>query len=143
MRRFVCPAGIAAAAILVYLGIVGYFYVKQRDFQYDREGKVYSLNETVLQRAEVVSIKTADGSSLLGWYAPPTGDLPTILYFRGKTGSFTREYERFEAYEAAGYGFLSFDYRGFPGSPGEVTETNALADSLAASTGCSPGYLAS
>ena len=33
---------------------------------------------------------------------------------------------------ADGYGFLAFDYRGFPGSPGEVTEENILADGLAA-----------
>jgi len=133
MRRIVYwMAGIAGAAIVLYAGVVGYFYVNQRDFQYDRAGKVYAITETTLQRTQAVSIKAADGSNLLAWYAPPTGALPTILYFRGKTGSFSREYERFEAFEAAGYGFLAFDYRGFPGSPGEVTEDNVLADALAA-----------
>jgi len=133
MRRMVYwLAGIVGVAILIYVGIIGFFYVKQRDFQYDREGKVYAIEETALQRTQVVPIQTADGSNLLAWYAPPTADLPTIIYFRGKTGSFSREYERLEAFEQAGYGFLSFDYRGFPGSPGELTEQNALADSLAA-----------
>jgi len=31
-----------------------------------------------------------------------------------------------------GYGYLAFDYRGFPGTPGEISEGNILADSLAA-----------
>ena len=39
---------------------------------------------------------------------------------------------RYEAFAEAGYGFLAFDYRGFPGSPGEVTEENILADARAA-----------
>ena len=30
--------------------------------------------------------------------------------------SFSREHERFEQWTADGYGFMSFDYRGFPGS---------------------------
>jgi fermentation-respiration switch protein FrsA (DUF1100 family) len=33
---------------------------------------------------------------------------------------------------ADGFGVLAFDYRGFPMSPGEITEENVLADSLAA-----------
>ncbi|MBN9310949.1 alpha/beta hydrolase [Devosia sp.] len=125
-------AGLAVVLVVGYVAVIAYFYIRQRDFQYDREGKVYAIAETTLQRTQVVSIRTADGSGLLGWYAPPTASLPTILYFRGKTGSFSREYARFEAFEAAGYGFLAFDYRGFPGSPGELTEENVLADSLAA-----------
>jgi fermentation-respiration switch protein FrsA (DUF1100 family) len=31
-----------------------------------------------------------------------------------------------------GYGFLAFDYRGFGGSPGDISEAHILADSLAA-----------
>ena len=57
---------------------------------------------------------------------------PVILYYRGNARSFSREHERFEQFVADGYGFMSFDYRGFPGSPGEVTEENVLADGLAA-----------
>ncbi len=34
---------------------------------------------------------------------------------------FRCEHERYEALVGDGYGFLAFDYRGFPGSPGEVT----------------------
>lgn len=95
-------AGPLVLAAVVYAGIVGFFYAKQRDFQYDRGGKVFSIAETGLQRSQVVEIATAEGSRLLGWYAPPAAGLPTILYFRGKTGSFSREYERFEAFEHDG-----------------------------------------
>ncbi len=93
---------------------------------------MFALSETKLAGAEQVSIPSADGSAVTGWYEAPQAGKPLILYFRGNAQSFSREHERYEAMVAEGYGFLAFDYRGFPGSPGEVTEQHILADSLAA-----------
>lgn len=124
--------GIVALAVLAYIATVAYVFFVQRDLQYDRDGKMYEIGETSLTRSVLVHIPTEGGAQLTGWYAAPVGDKPVILYFRGKTGSFSREYERYERFEADGYGYLAFDYRGFPGSPGELTEEHALADSLAA-----------
>lgn len=121
-------AVIAAAYLVVLVGL----YLFQRDFQYDRSGQMLDLSETALTDAELVSIPSADGSSVTGWYAPPPAGGATILYFRGNAQSFSHEHERYEQFVADGYGFLAFDYRGFPGSPGEVTEENVLADAMAA-----------
>jgi uncharacterized protein len=107
-------------------------YVMQRDFQYDRSGRMFALSETKLTAAELVSIPTDDGTPLGAWYQAPQPGKPAILYFRGNAQSFSREHVRYEAFVADGYGFLAFDYRGFPGSPGEVTEAHVLADALAA-----------
>ncbi|MDB5538332.1 MAG: Bem46 protein [Devosia sp.] len=117
---------------LAYALVLGILYFFQRDFQYDRGGRMFALSETKLPQAELVSIPSADGSSVTGWYEPPAAGKPLIVYFRGNAQSFSREHVRFEAFVADGYGFLAFDYRGFPGSPGEVNEENILADSLAA-----------
>lgn len=130
IRRLVIGSAIAAAA--VYLAILGGLYFLQRDFQYDRGGRMFELSETKLTTAEVVTIPTTNGEVLTGWYAPPAEGMPAILYFRGNAQSFSREHERYEAFVEAGYGFLAFDYRGFPGSPGELNEDNVLADSIAA-----------
>lgn len=124
--------GLAVALVLAYVAIMGVMYVFQRDFQYDRGGRLFALNETKLTTAEQVGIPSADGAVLTGWYGAPAPGMPTILYFRGNSQSFSREHARYEAFADAGYGFLAFDYRGFPGSPGEVTEENVLADALAA-----------
>jgi len=119
-------------AVLGYVAVMVYFFIRQRDFQYDRSGRMFELAETNLTNAELVAIPTAGGASLGGWYAPPAAGKPVILYFRGNTGSFSREFARLEAFALDGYGFLGFDYRGFPGSPGELIEEHALEDSLAA-----------
>src|SRR5688572_24697539 len=123
--------GAAIVGVLAYVMVLGVMYVFQRDFQYDRSGRLLPLSETKLNGAQLVSIPSADGSSVAGWYEPPATGMPVILFFRGNSQSFSREHERFEAWVDAGYGFLAFDYRGFPGSPGELTETNVLTDSLA------------
>jgi fermentation-respiration switch protein FrsA (DUF1100 family) len=130
LKRIAIGTGIVAA--LAYVMVLGAMYVFQRDFQYDRSGRLFDLAETRLQAAELVSIPSTDGASITGWYEPPADDKPLILYFRGNAQSFSREHERYEAFVADGYGFLAFDYRGFPGSPGDLTEENILADGLAA-----------
>lgn len=150
LRRIAIGAGIVA--VLAYAMVLGAMYFFQRDFQYDRGGQLLALSETKLAEAELVSFVTFNGpavkmergsqllyvetdgplGSLTGWYQPPAAGKPLIVYFRGNAQSFSREHERFEAFVADGYGFLAFDYRGFPGSPGEVSEANILADGLAA-----------
>lgn len=129
-KRIAIGAGIVA--VLAYAMALGAMYVFQRDFQYDRSGRMFALSETRLAQAEQVSIPSTDGSAVTGWYQPPAAGKPLIVYFRGNAQSFSREHERYEAFVADGYGFLAFDYRGFPGSPGEVSEASILADGLAA-----------
>ena len=124
--------GVVVVAVLAYgAGLAGMYFL-QRDFQYDRSGRMFELSETALKEAQLVSIPSADGSPLAAWFQPPQAAMPVVMYFRGNAQSFSREHERYEAFVADGYGFLAFDYRGFPGSPGEVTEANVLADSEAA-----------
>jgi fermentation-respiration switch protein FrsA (DUF1100 family) len=130
LRRIL--TGVVVVAAVAYVMVLGAMYVFQRDFQYDRSGRLFDLSETQLAGAEVVTIPSSDGSSVTGWYQAPADDMPVILFFRGNSQSFSREHERFATWVGDGYGFLAFDYRGFPGSPGELTETNVLADSLAA-----------
>ena len=130
LGRVAIGAGIVA--VLAYVMVLGAMYLFQRNFQYDRGGRLFALGETKLPQAEQVSIPSGDGSTVTGWYQPPAAGKPLILYFRGNAQSFSREHERYEAFVQDGYGFLAFDYRGFPGSPGEVTEENILADGLAA-----------
>lgn len=124
--------GLVVLVVVGYLAGLAAMYLLQRDFQYDRRGRLLELSEARLPQAELVSFPTADGSPLAGWYQAPQAGKPLILYFRGNADSFSHEHERFEAFADAGYGFLGFDYRGFPGSPGEVTETHILEDAEAA-----------
>lgn len=123
--------GVLVFLIVVYGGLLAFLYVNQRAFFFSPAGETYDPAAVGLD-AEIVTIPTSDDEVITGWYAPPSGDEPTILYLKGNSGSFSSEYERFIAFAAAGYGFFSVDYRGFPLSPGEITQDNLLADAIAA-----------
>ncbi len=114
-----------------YAGVVAYMYVNQRTLQYNAIGEVYALESTDLEEARAIAIASG-GSEINGWYQAPRPGMPVILYYKGNSKSFTEENERYERFVADGYGFLAFDYRGFPASPGDISEANILTDALAA-----------
>jgi pimeloyl-ACP methyl ester carboxylesterase len=117
--------------VLAYAAIVGYMFVNQRALQYSASGEITELAAAGLAGAEQIDITSGDGS-VTAWYQPPRPGMPIIIYYKGNSGSFTHEHERYARFVADGYGFLAFDYRGFPTSPGEISEANILADALAA-----------
>lgn len=123
--------GVLVLVIVVYGGLLAYLYVNQRAFFFYPAGEIFDPVAVGVD-AEIVTIPTSNDEVITGWYAPPSADEPTILYLKGNSGSFSAEYERFLSFTEAGYGFLSVDYRGFPLSPGEITQDNVLADAIAA-----------
>ncbi|WIY52309.1 alpha/beta hydrolase [Devosia sp. YIM 151766] len=116
--------------ILAYAGIVAYMFVNQRALQYDAPGAIIALAETGLTDAREVAIPVGD-SMVNGWYQPPRPGMPIIVYYKGNSGSFSQEHVRYEQFVADGYGFVAFDYHGFPATPGEISQANILADALA------------
>lgn len=122
---------IVLVAILAYAGVVGYMYVNQRALQYAPAGPVLALSETALTGAEDIALSSGDGI-INGWYQAPRPGMPVIIYYKGNAKSFSEEHERFERFVAEGYGFIAFDYRGFPASPGTISQDNILADALTA-----------
>lgn len=123
--------GVLALLVVLYAAAVGYMYVNQRALQYEATGTVTPLDAAGVISAEAVALPV-EGETVNGWYAPPQPGKPLILYYKGNSGSFTAEHERYAQFVAAGYGFLAFDYRGFPASPGTISEAGILADSIAA-----------
>ncbi|MDV3252804.1 alpha/beta hydrolase [Devosia sp. BK] len=117
--------------VIAYLGIVGYMYVNQRALQYNPFGEVTTLAEAGIPGAQNVAIPVA-GSVVNGWYKAPSPGKPLIIYYKGNSESFSAEHERYQTFAAEGYGFLAFDYRGFPASPGSISEAGILDDSIAA-----------
>ncbi|UJW87392.1 alpha/beta hydrolase [Devosia sp. SL43] len=119
--------GLVVIAAVLYAAAVGYMYVNQRALQYDAAGPVTPLAETALDGAEDIVVPSGDGQ-VHGWYQAPQPGKPVIVYFKGNSGSFSKEHERYEQFVADGYGFVAFDYRGFPASPGSVSQAGILED---------------
>lgn len=122
--------GVLLLVIAAYVAVVGYMYFNQRALQYSPNGPVVALSAAALPKAEAITVASGDGA-VNGWYQAPRADKPVILYYKGNSGSFSEEHERFERWVADGYGFVAFDYRGFPLSPGTISQEHILADALA------------
>ncbi|QDZ11436.1 alpha/beta hydrolase [Devosia ginsengisoli] len=113
--------------VVAYVGVVGYMYFNQRALQYDAQGEITDLADTALSGAEDIAVPSDDGV-VHGWYQAPQAGKPVIVYYKGNSGSFSAEHERYEQFVADGYGFVAFDYRGFPASPGSISQQGILDD---------------
>lgn len=133
MRKIVRTGLIALLTLVVvaYAGAVAYMYFNQRALQYEAKGEVLPLAGVALPQAQDVAIPV-DGAVINGWYQPPQPGKPLIVYYKGNSKSFAEEHERYERFVSEGFGFLAFDYRGFPASPGSISEAGILADAIAA-----------
>lgn len=128
LRRLLVSVVVLLAVF--YAGVVGYMYLNQRALQYDAGGAVTALSETMLTGAEAIAVPVGD-EVVNGWYQAPVPGKPLIVYFKGNSGSFSAEHERYALFVADGYGFVAFDYRGFPSSPGTISQQGLLDDASA------------
>lgn len=122
---------VVVVLVVLYGAALSYLYVKQREFFFFPQGEVTALSDIELDAKEI-TLPTSEGETVNGWYGAPQEGMPIIVYMKGNTGSFTGEFERFQSFMNDGYGFVAVDYRGFPISPGEITQEHVLADALAA-----------
>jgi uncharacterized protein len=113
---------------LCWIGISAF----QRSFLYF-PGRIYvPLSEAHANESfEEISVSTADGLDLKGWYAPATTKPFTFVFFHGNGDSLSTASDAADPYIAAGYGFLIAEYRGYSGLPGKPTEAGLYVDGRA------------
>ncbi|MGA2634881.1 MAG: alpha/beta hydrolase [Terracidiphilus sp.] len=104
----------------------------QRSFLYYPGHTYVPLSEAHANRSfEEISVRTADGLDLKGWYAPATTKPFTFVFFHGNGDSLSTASVAADPYIAEGYGFLIAEYRGYSGLPGKPTEAGLYDDARA------------
>lgn len=125
-------SGIIVTSVLVYIAAVIFMYVMQRNLTYFPDKTTPVPAHYGVPQAQTVTVKTADGIDLTGWYiAPKSADKPVILMFHGNAGHIGIRAFKMLPYIQAGYGFLLAEYRGYGGNAGEPTEDNLYKDGRA------------
>jgi fermentation-respiration switch protein FrsA (DUF1100 family) len=82
---------------------------------------------------EEVSIETADGVTITGWFGKPANPRGYLLWFHGNAGNVTHRWPDFLTFvSAAKLAVLIVDYRGFGASQGKPHEAGLYLDSRAA-----------
>ena len=108
--------------------------VFQRSLIYFPFREVPSPEEMELTGVETVSLSTADGLSLAGWFlaTPATAPSGTVIVFNGNAGNRAYRAPLAAGLVDRGYHVLLFDYRGYGGNEGAPSETGLLTDARAA-----------
>jgi len=86
-------------------------------------------------RAEDVSVVSADGSRLHGWFMPAVGrPKATVLHLHGNAANISNHLPLVSWLPARGYNVLMIDYRGFGRSEGKPSLDGIVDDAAAALT---------
>jgi len=125
MRTFLSTAGLV---LILYSALVFTIYLFQRKLQYFPSPMRVSPVEAGLINVEEIILVTPDAERLIAWYAPATGNKPTVLYFHGNGAGLINRAERMGKYQALGFGFFIPAYRSFAGSSGSPSEEAIIAD---------------
>ncbi|MFB3786812.1 MAG: alpha/beta hydrolase [bacterium] len=81
---------------------------------------------------EDVSLQTADGLRLHGWYLPHAEASAALLFCHGNAGNVSHRIESLRQWHSLGLNVFLFDYRGYGRSAGRPTEEGTYQDALAA-----------
>ncbi len=81
---------------------------------------------------EELSLETADGEKLNGWYVPADQARGTLLFFHGNAGNISHRLDSIAIFHRLGLNVLIFDYRGYGLSSGKPSEAGTYRDAEAA-----------
>jgi fermentation-respiration switch protein FrsA (DUF1100 family) len=134
-------------AIVVFVGIalaLVLLWFLQRSMIYFPFGATPDPASVGLRDTEAVTIATADGETLQGWWVPRGAEAPpphhrtTVIVFNGNAGNRAYRADLALALGERGFAVILFDYRGYGGSTGRPGEQGLAADARAVR-----GYVAS
>ena len=127
-------ASLAIGAVGLYLAIMAYMALMQRQFLYPTKTApaFEEPSDHDLPQADAVSRTMADGTVLRGWWIAPKDDgAPVYLYFHGNADGLSKRNTRFAYMTEKGAGLLAQSYRGYSGSGGAPNEAALHSDAAA------------
>lgn len=122
---------IAATAVLTYGFCLFLVYAIQSYAIFPGQLlRSYAPAFTAATGVQPISLQTADGEHLFGYYSPPKPGSGIVVTFHGNGGFPEQHAVRFQnaAWAGKGWGFLCVTYRGYSRSSGQPSEAAALRD---------------
>lgn len=130
--RWAAVLGLGAA---VYLGLALYLYVFQARYVYFPElpsRQVEATPADIGLAFDAVTLRTADGEALAGWFIATSAARGTLLYLHGNGGNIGHRLDQIEVFHRLGLNVFIIDYRGYGASSGRPSEEGTYQDALAA-----------
>ena len=132
--RWAAVLGLGAA---VYFGLALYLFVFQARYVYFPElpsRQVEATPADIGLAFQAVTLRTADGEALAGWFVPASTARGTLLYLHGNGGNIGHRLDQIEVFHRLGLNVFIIDYRGYGASSGKPSEDGTYQDALAAWT---------
>jgi fermentation-respiration switch protein FrsA (DUF1100 family) len=123
---------ILIVGLLVYVGLAAYLYFFQAGYIYFPFRELEGTPASVRLEYQDVSLTSADGVTLTGWYVPAKDARGTLLFCHGNGGNISHRLESLTIFHALGVNVFIFDYRGYGASEGEPSEEGTYLDAQAA-----------
>jgi uncharacterized protein len=124
----------AAAAAVVAIIALALLWLLQRRLVFQPDTSPVAPAAQVIGGAHDVTLDTADGLELGGWYVPARGGDPsaTVLVANGNAGNRASRAPLARTLSERGLAVLLFDYRGYGANPGAPSEDGLAIDVRAA-----------
>ena len=121
---------ILGIALAVYVGLGLMLFFAQSRILYQPYRDYVNTPEDIGIAYESVTLQTADGCSVIGWYIPAqTGEGEwTVLFCHGNAGNISHRLDTLKLLHELGLNCLIVDYRGYGASGGKTTEQGTLLD---------------
>ncbi len=128
IANLLMAAGVAYAAVLllVFLFQPRLVYFPQVERELTTTPRAAGLD------FEDVTLHTADGITLHGWWVPARNPHGTVLMMHGNAGNISHRLGYLTMFNRLGYSVLLFDYRGYGKSGGNPDEEGTYRDAEAA-----------
>ena len=118
--------------VIILLSLALFLYGCISDVIYQPQREVRYTPEHAKLIYEDISIITADGVKISGWWAPAEQARGTVLFCHGNGGNVSGCLDTLLIMNRLGLNALIFDYRGYGNSDGSPTEKGTYADAEAA-----------
>lgn len=116
----------------VYVALLALLFFMQRSLLYRPNASDMEAARLTMPGVERLSLKTADGETLVAWRHAPRDGQPFFIYLHGNAANLAARNARLMGLARQGWGFLAVSWRGYGGSTGAPTEAGLIADGEAA-----------
>jgi len=122
-------------ALLIWCAFALYLFILQPRLLYypDLPGRgIVATPADIGLDYEAVTLTTADGVHLAGWFVPYPQARATLLFLHGNAGNISHRLDSIRLFHDLGLAVFIIDYRGYGESEGRPTEDGTYRDAAAA-----------
>jgi fermentation-respiration switch protein FrsA (DUF1100 family) len=130
MRRYMIA--LVLVPVLLLAALAGWMYLQQPAMIFFPERRLVANPGSWGLVYEDVTLVSADGVRLHGWWIPHAGASRSLLFFHGNAGNISHRGASVDIFHRLGWNIFIFDYRGYGHSDGRPDEAGLYRDGAAA-----------